>query len=541
MTTIIHSSPPVEINRVRSSSHPTVSLGSSTSSPAATPRNARRNASSSSSSSSSTSAAMPSSSSSSISYRGSLNLTALWGPMRSSSTPILPCLGSKDSVMDDGGGAGPCSKGGCGCKKYRPNPWRRTVCCNCQHSFDSHELLLISEDEDDDIDTNEGEGAERRRATMRRLLMEGLGSGGGQAELRAPRQQRLAAPRRAIRPSSARGPHHGARQLRLLRRGAPLLRQHIPPLFLLFFLFLFFLDFFLYFAVDFIVVGFRSFEFKLHHGLDHDHERERVGADDDDDDGDDDARLGAGLSAQMMRNLSPEVQRLLLSSAEGRLLEDDELEVIAEEGDDDETEAEVDEQVEEPDFLSSSPQPKANPRFSPRHLFALASELTPEFLRPFSAPKRSLLRHGARATPEAEAEAEERRQRRHHEKEMRTSWELMIDTLVKPPTGAAETDDDDTKWLRQRQRADTNTESETITGDQGSDDNDDIGTSDDGWEVGDIDTTGEEEVEELVIIPTTFKAREETKFTLAAFADVPLQLREYTGPKPPSALLGSRH
>lgn len=185
----------------------------------------------------------------------------------------------------------------------------------------------------------------------------------------------------------------------------------------------------------------------------------------------------------MMRNLSPEVQRLLLSSAEGRLLEDDELEVIAEEGDDDETEAEVDEQVEEPDFLSSSPQPKANPRFSPR-------ELTPEFLRPFSAPKRSLLRHGARATPEAEAEAEERRQRRHHEKEMRTSWELMIDTLVKPPTGAAETDDDDTKWLRQRQRADTNTESETITGDQGSDDNDDIGTSDDGWEVGDIDTTG---------------------------------------------------
>jgi hypothetical protein len=116
--------------------------------------------------------------------------------------------------------------------------------------------------------------------------------------------------------------------------------------------------------------------------------------------------------------------------------------------------------------------------------------LTPEFLRPFSAPKRSLLRHGARATPEAEAEAEERRQRRHHEKEMRTSWELMIDTLVKPPTGAAETDDDDTKWLRQRQRADTNTESETITGDQGSDDNDDIGTSDDGWEVGDIDTTG---------------------------------------------------
>jgi hypothetical protein len=70
----------------------------------------------------------------------------------------------------------------------------------------------------------------------------------------------------------------------------------------------------------------------------------------------------------MMRNLSPEVQRLLLSSAEGQLLEDDELEVIAEEGEDDETEAEVDEQVEEPDFLSSSPQPKANPRFSPRHL-----------------------------------------------------------------------------------------------------------------------------------------------------------------------------
>jgi hypothetical protein len=73
---------------------------------------------------------------------------------------------------------------------------------------------------------------------------------------------------------------------------------------------------------------------------------------------------------------------------------------------------------------------------------------------------------------------------------MRTSWELMIDTLVMPPTGAAETDDDDTKWLRQRQRADTNTESETITGDQGSDDNDDIGTSDDGWEAGDTDTTG---------------------------------------------------
>ena len=75
----------------------------------------------------------------------------------------------------------------------------------------------------------------------------------------------------------------------------------------------------------------------------------------------------SSLSAQMMRNLSPEVQRLL-SSAEGQLLEDDELEVIADEGEDDETEAEVDEQVEEPDFLSSSPQPKANPRFSPRHL-----------------------------------------------------------------------------------------------------------------------------------------------------------------------------
>ncbi len=60
-------------------------------------------------------------------------------------------------------------------------------------------------------------------------------------------------------------------------------------------------------------------------------------------------------------------------------------------------------------------------------------------------------------------------------------------------------------------------------------------------EQGDKKDSGEEEVEELVIIPTTFKAREETKFTLAAFADVPLQLREYTGPKPPSALLGSRH
>jgi hypothetical protein len=56
------------------------------------------------------------------------------------------------------------------------------------------------------------------------------------------------------------------------------------------------------------------------------------------------------------------------------------------------------------------------------------------------------------------------------------------------------------------------------------------------------DEDGEEnEVEELVIIPTTFKAREETKFTLAVFADTPVQLREYTGPKPPSALLGARH
>lgn len=38
--------------------------------------------------------------------------------------------------------------------------------------------------------------------------------------------------------------------------------------------------------------------------------------------------------------------------------------------------------------------------------------------------------------------------------------------------------------------------------------------------------------EELVIIPTTFKARQESKFTLVAFADVPLELCEYDGPKP---------
>jgi hypothetical protein len=62
--------------------------------------------------------------------------------------------------------------------------------------------------------------------------------------------------------------------------------------------------------------------------------------------------------------LSPEVQRLLLSG-EGQL--EDELDVVDE--DDDETEAEVDEQIEEPDFHSASPQPKANPRFSPRYLF----------------------------------------------------------------------------------------------------------------------------------------------------------------------------
>ena len=58
--------------------------------------------------------------------------------------------------------------------------------------------------------------------------------------------------------------------------------------FLLLALSLAFYFFLLYFAVDFIVVGFRSFEFQLHDGLDH--ERERVGADDDDDgDGDGDA------------------------------------------------------------------------------------------------------------------------------------------------------------------------------------------------------------------------------------------------------------
>lgn len=42
---------------------------------------------------------------------------------------------------------------------------------------------------------------------------------------------------------------------------------------------------------------------------------------------------------------------------------------------------------------------------------------------------------------------------------------------------------------------------------------------------------GDEE-EELVIIPTTFKARQESKFVLMALADVPLQLREHSGPKP---------
>jgi hypothetical protein len=53
----------------------------------------------------------------------------------------------------------------------------------------------------------------------------------------------------------------------------------------------------------------------------------------------------------------------------------------------------------------------------------------------------------------------------------------MIDTLIKPPR-AENSEDDDSLWLRQRQRADTNTESETITG-QESDDND---LSDDVWD-----------------------------------------------------------
>lgn len=43
---------------------------------------------------------------------------------------------------------------------------------------------------------------------------------------------------------------------------------------------------------------------------------------------------------------------------------------------------------------------------------------------------------------------------------------------------------------------------------------------------------GNEGEEELVIIPTTFKPRQESKFTLVVFADFPIQLREYTGPKP---------